>query len=227
LPALGSGFTDLARTGQHERLLGYDLTHYAAAFDQLLYFSYFDESAAGFTRDAALSRACASCRSAEDGPTASTRSRCRRPSPRDAPVRRAARAAFTGVIPALIARGLYGIPFAVTYGYHYGEVARLSGSRWKPWLILLLERVALPRAAAVIVTSREMERRLAAHPRGRGSPISRTGWISSASPRRRAAGRAAVAAGAVRRAARGEKNVERLIDALALVRERRPARRRR
>ena len=49
-------------------------------------------------------------------------------------------------------------------GYHYGEIARLSGSRVKPWLITQLERVALPRAAAVIVTSREMERRLAAHP---------------------------------------------------------------
>jgi hypothetical protein len=35
LPALGSGLTDLARTGQHERLLGYDLTHYAAAFERV------------------------------------------------------------------------------------------------------------------------------------------------------------------------------------------------
>ena len=31
LPALGSGLTDLRRGGQHERLLAYDLRHYAAS----------------------------------------------------------------------------------------------------------------------------------------------------------------------------------------------------
>src|SRR5688572_288194 len=165
LPALGSGLTDLARTGQDERLLGYDLTHYADAFERVLYFSYFDESAAEFTRDAALLARLHVVPKRWRWPNRlytlalplvhrREMRRCR--------VLRVLQ--FTGVIPALIARRLYGIPFVVTYGYHYGEVARLSGSRFKPWLIMLLERVALPRAAAVIVTSREMERRLAAHP---------------------------------------------------------------
>ena len=72
---------------------------------------------------------------------------------------------FPGVIPALVARALFGVPFVVTYGYHYAEVARIAGSRLKPRLYGLLESVVFPRAAGVIVTSPEMEARLAAHPR--------------------------------------------------------------
>ena len=221
LPALGSGLTDLARTGQHERLLGYDLTHYAAAFERVLYFSYFDESAAAFTRDAALLARLHVVPKRGRWPNRlytlvlplvhrREMRRCR--------VLRVLQ--FTGVIPALIARRLYGIPFVVTYGYHYGEVARLSGSRLKPWLIMLLERVALPRAAAVIVTSREMERRLAAHPaRPRlayfpnGVDLERFAPVTRGPAER--PWRQVLYAGRLE----GEKNVERLIDALALVRE--------
>ena len=65
---------------------------------------------------------------------------------------------FSGVVPALVTRLLDGIPFVVTYGYHYGEVARIAGSRLKPRLYRWLERAAFPRAAGVIVTSRQMER---------------------------------------------------------------------
>ena len=54
LPALGSGLTDLRRGGQHERLLAYDLRHYAAAYHTVLYFSYFDEALADFTSDPLL-----------------------------------------------------------------------------------------------------------------------------------------------------------------------------
>ena len=64
---------------------------------------------------------------------------------------------FPGVIPALGARRLFGTPFVVTYGYRYGEVARIAGSRLKPRLYSLLERMAIPRAAGIIVTSRELE----------------------------------------------------------------------
>src|SRR5439155_24481391 len=72
---------------------------------------------------------------------------------------------FPGVVTALVARLLFRIPFVVTYGYHYAEVARIAGSRLKPWLYRHLERFALPRAAAVIVTSREMETLLQGHGR--------------------------------------------------------------
>src|SRR5262249_17083193 len=54
LPALGSGLTDLRRTGQHERLLNYDLRHYCEAYDRVYYFSYFQEALADFTRDPLL-----------------------------------------------------------------------------------------------------------------------------------------------------------------------------
>ena len=50
LPALGSGLTDLRRMGQHERLLDYDLAHYARAFEEVHYFSYFDERLEEFTQ---------------------------------------------------------------------------------------------------------------------------------------------------------------------------------
>ena len=53
LPALGSGLTDLARSGQHERLLDYDLRAYAQGFDRVRYFSYCHESLDNFTTDAA------------------------------------------------------------------------------------------------------------------------------------------------------------------------------
>lgn len=221
LPALGSGLTDLARTGQDERLLGYDLTHYAAAFERVLYFSYFDESAAEFTRDAALLARLHVVPKRGRWPNrlyTLVLPLVHRREMRRCQVLRVLQ--FTGVIPALIARRLYGIPFVVTYGYHYGEVARLSGSCWKPWLIMLLERVALPRAAAVIVTSREMERRLAAHPaRPRlayfpnGVDLEHFAPVTRGPAER--AWRQVLYAGRLER----EKNVERLIDALALVRE--------
>jgi glycosyltransferase involved in cell wall biosynthesis len=221
LPALGSGLTDLARTGQHERLLGYDLTHYAAAFERVLYFSYFDESAVEFTRDAALLARLRVVPKRGRWPNrlyTLVLPLVHRREMRRCGVLRVLQ--FTGVIPALIARRLYGIPFAVTYGYHYGEVARLSGSRWKPWLLRLLERVAFPRAAAVIVTSREMERRLAAHPaRPRLAYFPNGVDLDRFAPATRGPAerpwRQVLYAGRLE----GEKNVARLIDALALVRE--------
>ncbi|HBH04904.1 MAG: hypothetical protein A2X36_05005 [Elusimicrobia bacterium GWA2_69_24] len=157
LPALGSGLTDLQRSGQEERLLDYDLTHYARAFAEVRYFSYFDERLETFTDDPAL------------------RARVRL-HPKRLPVGRhlyalalpvAYRAAlrgcavlrveqFTGVLPAVIARRLYGIPFVVTYGYDYDAVVRVAGSRVKPAYFAWLRRLALPRAAGVIVPNRDL-----------------------------------------------------------------------
>ena len=54
LPALGSGLTDLRRTGQHERLLNYDLRHYCESYDRVYYVSYFRESLGDFTSDPLL-----------------------------------------------------------------------------------------------------------------------------------------------------------------------------
>lgn len=165
LPALGSGLTDLRRTGQHERLLGYDLRHYCEAYDRVLYFSYFRERLAEFTQDPFLLARVTLL--PKRGPWPDKLYALLLPILYRRHFRRceALRVLqFPGVIPALMARFLFRIPFAVTYGYHYAEVARIAGSRLKPWLYRLLERLAFPAAAAVIVTSREMERLLAAHP---------------------------------------------------------------
>ena len=126
---------------------------------------------------------------------------------------------FTGVIPALIARALHGIPFVVTYGYDYAEVARLAGSRWKPRLLRGLERVALPRAAAVIVTSREMEERLARHPaRPRLAYFPNGVDVDEFSPATRPSSDRGIRRVLYAGRLESEKNVERLIDAMALVR---------
>jgi len=165
LPALGSGLTDLRRTGQDERLLAYDLRHYAEAYDRVLYFSYFRETLSEFTRDPLLLEKVTVL--PKRGPWPSRLYAVVLPFVYWRDFRRceALRVEqFPGVIPALVAWLLFRIPFVVTYGYHYAAVARIAGSRVKPWLYRRLERLAFPRAAAVIVTSREMEALLRAHP---------------------------------------------------------------
>ena len=54
LPALGSGLTDLRRTGQDDRLLRHDLSAYARAWARVYYFTYFDERLEDFTDDPLL-----------------------------------------------------------------------------------------------------------------------------------------------------------------------------
>jgi glycosyltransferase involved in cell wall biosynthesis len=161
LPALGSGLTDLRRTGQHERFLGYDLSHYARAFEEVHYFSYFDERLEEFTVDPVLR---ARVRLHPNRPRLAgwpyalwlpirhrrQLSRC--------PVLRVEQ--FTGAIPALLARALWGIPFVLTYGYDYDAVARASGAAWKGRYYSVLRRLAIPRAAAVIVPNPELGQRL-------------------------------------------------------------------
>src|ERR1041384_580533 len=52
LPSLRSGLGDLARTGQHSRLIDGYLKPYARVFEQVRYFSYLDESLSTYTSDA-------------------------------------------------------------------------------------------------------------------------------------------------------------------------------
>jgi len=56
-------------------------------------------------------------------------------------------------LPAVIARALYGTPLVLTYGYRYGDFMRLKGRRAYGWWLDRLERVALPLAERVIVTT--------------------------------------------------------------------------
>lgn len=213
LPSLGSGLTDLRRGGQHERLLAYDLRHYAQAYDRVYYFSYFDEALADFTRDPLLLERVVVLPRRGPWPTrvyamllpliyAREFRRCE--------VLRVLQ--FPGVIPALVARRLYGVPYVVTYGYHYAEIARLAGSRLKPRLLARLERSALPRAAGVIVTSKEMEARVRSL-----RPAPRVGYFPNGVDTARFApsgeatpGRRVIYVGRLE----PEKNLGRLIDAL-------------
>jgi len=158
LPALGSGLTDLARSGQHERLIDYDLRAYAEVYDRIFYFSYFDERLEQFTDDPVLRERIRVF--PRRGPWSSRAYAVLLPFVyrREFAACQALRVMqFPGIVPALIAHRCFGVPFVVTYGYHYGEIARIAGSRIKPSLYRLLERVALPRAAGVIVTSPQME----------------------------------------------------------------------
>src|SRR5262245_26326180 len=224
LPALGSGLTDLRRTGQHERLLNYDLRHYCEAYDRVYYFSYFQEALADFTRDPLLLDKVVLLPRRGKWPArayAFLLPMIYRRQIRECEALRVEQ--FSGVIPALVARRFDGVPFVVTYGYHYGEVARIAGSRLKPRLYAWLERAAFPRAAGVIVTSREMETRLSAHPaRPRlayfPNGVDTESFAPPPTPRAPSGPPTVLYVGRLEE----EKNVGRLIEGLALVSQIRP-----
>lgn len=221
LPALGSGLTDLSRTGQHERLLAYDLRHYSEAYDRVYYFSYFRESLSDFTRDPLLLEKVTVLPKRLPWPNRLYALLLPILYPRQFRQCAALRVEqFPGVVPALVARVLFGIPFVVTYGYHYGEVARIAGSRLKPRLYRLLERFTFPRAAGVIVTSREMEALLRSHrqrPRLAYLPngVDLERFSPPRAPLAERSRRTVLYAGRLE----PEKNLARLIDALASIRD--------
>jgi glycosyltransferase involved in cell wall biosynthesis len=153
LPSIGSGIGDLASTGQHVRLIEGYFKPYARAFGEIRYFSYLNESLAGYTTEPELLDHVR----VYPGPG------------RDAPgyaglmpfrywrqfggckVFRVFQ--ITGVVPALLARRLHRIPFVTTYGFWHSA---LSGSgvrgRAREWV----ERHGLKHAAAVIVTTPQL-----------------------------------------------------------------------
>ena len=220
LPALGSGLTDLNRTGQHERLLDYDLRHYCESYDRVYYVSYFRESLADFTRDPLLLDKVVLLPKRGRWPArayAFLLPFLYRRQLRECEALRVEQ--FSGVVPALVTRLLAGVPFVVTYGYHYAEVARIAGSRLKPRLYGWLERAAFPRAAGVIVTSRQMEALLASHPAKPRLAFFPNGVdtdnFSPAPEIRSARVRTVLYVGRLDQ----EKNLARLIEALALLKQ--------
>lgn len=157
LPALGGGIRALAQTGQQSRLIDGYFRPYARAFDGLDYFSYLPESLAEFTDDAALRERVRV--HAPSGPVARGRRAVQIPFAHAAPMRRCAALRvfqITGVIPALIARRRFGIPYVTTYGFWY---AALSEPGPKRVLKGLVERLGLKHAAAVIATTPELAAR--------------------------------------------------------------------
>jgi glycosyltransferase involved in cell wall biosynthesis len=216
LPALGGGLTDLRRTGQDDRLLRHDLTAYATAWERVYYFTYFDERLEDFTDDPLLLERVQVV--PRRGPWPSKLYALLMPllharEFRECEALRVEQ--FPGVLPALVARRLWGIPFVATYGYDYAEVARIAGSRVKPWLLRRLEDHAFARAAGIIVTSPETERHVTAH-RTRPRVVSVPNGVDTRRFRPASAttsGRVVLYVGRMS----VEKNVARLLEALALL----------
>lgn len=153
LPAIRGGLGELARTGQHTRLLDSYLVPYARAFGDVRYFSYLDESLASFTDDAEL---LARVRVLPGGRVHPWVYACLMPlrharAMSECAVLRAFQ--VTGVIPALLARRRWGIPFVTTYGFSYERLAR---SRTRGRLRAVVARLGLSAASAVIVPTVEL-----------------------------------------------------------------------
>jgi glycosyltransferase involved in cell wall biosynthesis len=153
LPAIRGGLGELARTGQHARLIDSYLRPYARAFDAVRYFSYLPESLGAFTTDRELlervtllpgrghpwlytlllplrhRRALAGCS-----------------------VLRVFQ--ITGAVPAIVARRWFGVPFVTTYGFRYADLSRSPLTRT---LRRAVESMALASADAIIVTTPALE----------------------------------------------------------------------
>jgi glycosyltransferase involved in cell wall biosynthesis len=153
LPAIRGGLGELARTGQHTRLLDGYLVPYARAFGEVRYFSYLDESLASFTTDAELLARVRVLPGRRVHPWvyAFLMPQRHRRAMRDCSVFRVFQA--TGVIPALLARRRWGIPFVTTYGFAYERLAR---SRMRGRLRGIVTRLGLSAASAVIVPTVEL-----------------------------------------------------------------------
>jgi glycosyltransferase involved in cell wall biosynthesis len=151
LPALGGGMRALAETGQLSRLLAGYLMPYLRSFERLYYFSYLPESLEEFTEDRALLdgvRVLAPSRATPRGWRALGIARVHAGELRACAVLRVFQ--VTGVVPALLARARFGVPYVTTYGFWYGRLSRPGPRRL---LKRALTRIGLKHAAAVIATT--------------------------------------------------------------------------
>jgi glycosyltransferase involved in cell wall biosynthesis len=153
LPAIRGGLGELAQTGQHSRLIDGYLVPYAQAFAEVRYFSYLDESLASFTADRTLLERVRVLPGGREHPWRYAFAMARRHgrAMRECSVFRVFQ--ITGVVPALIARRRWGIPFVATYGFHYERLAR---SRSSALLRRVVARLGVRAAAAVIVPTAEL-----------------------------------------------------------------------
>lgn len=159
LPAIRGGLGELARTGQDSRLVHGYLRPYARAFEEVRYFSYLPESLDDYTANPEVLARVRLFPGSRLHPwlyTSVMPLRYRRQF-RDCAVLRVFQ--VTGVVPALIAQRLFGVPFVTTYGFWYGSLAR---SRPTALLRRAVERAGLTAAAAVIVTTEELRVHVAA-----------------------------------------------------------------
>jgi glycosyltransferase involved in cell wall biosynthesis len=156
---LGGSLTELRRSGQDSRLIEGYIRRYVEAFDSVAYFSYSPESLQDFTNDRQLLE----------------RARIFAPPRPQFRMVRAATMPFvhahelpscgvlrvfqiTGVIPALLVKARFGVPYVTTYGFWYGQLAHPGPKRV---VKAMVERLGLRHAAAVIVTTEELRTRAA------------------------------------------------------------------
>ncbi len=150
LPTVRGGLALFARTGQRSRLVDGYLTPYARAFDEVWYFSYLAESLGEPALEPRV-RLVPAPPQIHPWVYAGLLPVVRAPAFRRCHVLRVFQ--LTGVLPALVARRLHGTPFVTTYGFWY---EKLAGSPARARVRRLLERVGLPAAAAVIVTTEQL-----------------------------------------------------------------------
>jgi len=154
LPEIRGGLGELARTGQHSRFIEGYLKPYARAFDEIRYFSYRVESLDDYTDDREVRASVRLLPATGWHPWAYAfvmPLRYRR-EVRGCSVLRVFQ--VTGVVPALVAKRLFGVPFVTTYGFWY---RRLHRSRSSGWLRARVEALGLRFADAVIVPTPELK----------------------------------------------------------------------
>jgi glycosyltransferase involved in cell wall biosynthesis len=159
LPSIRGGLGELAKTGQHSRLIEGYLKPYARAFAEVRYFSYLHESLADYTGDPELLAKVRLLPGARWHPwlySLLMPFRYRRQL-RGCDVLRVFQ--VTGVIPALVAKRLFRVPFVTTYGFRYSQLAR---SRATGWLRRRVAAAGLAAADVVIVTTPELKADVAA-----------------------------------------------------------------
>jgi glycosyltransferase involved in cell wall biosynthesis len=157
LPSLGGGLRALAATGQAARLVDAYMKPYSRAFDAVAYFSYYTERLDEYTDDRALLarvRVVPPPRPMSRGRRAATMAWSDAAELRACDVLRVFQ--VTGAIPAVAANARFGVPYATTYGFSYGQLSRPGPTRL---LKAVVERVSLRRAAAVIVTTEALRAR--------------------------------------------------------------------
>jgi len=153
LPEIRGGLGELARTGQHSRFVEGYLKPYARAFDEIRYFSYLDEALERYTGEAELRARVHVFPGSRRHPWVQALAmpvRYRREL-RECSVLRVFQA--TGVVPALVAKRWFGVPFVTTYGFWYSKLARsaISGT-----LRDVVTTLGLKAADAVIVPTQEL-----------------------------------------------------------------------
>ena len=221
LPAIGSGIGEMVAAGQGPRLLDGYLAAYARAFDGVRYFSYLPEALDRYTSDPHLLRhvrVLAPARRMPRARRAVTMAITHASDLRGCAVLRVFQ--VTGVIPALIARARFGVPYVTTYGFSYDQLSRPGPKRV---VKAAVERLGLRRAAAVIATTGPLRDRAARYAR-RVSVIPNGVDTAAFAP----APRSAAAAEGARILYVGrlstEKNLETVVRALGTLRGRVPAR---